>query len=518
MNVRTRLRGAFAIYIAVLLGLSIYHLRATRRAVSSNTSLAEIAGRVRMMSAVQPARLGDAANSAEKYLVTHDSRYLTKLQDSIRSFDAELRVLDAATLSATETALITSLKQEWASATALLDNITTVKHDSVSTARARVEVVDALDRVQAATQAVGSAFERSMARELDDSKKEEASGERVTLIAATSAVLLSLILSALLVRSILEPLARLTEGAREVSAGRFGHRLSASGKDELAQVAREFNSMTERLDELDRMKREFVSKVSHDLKTPLSSMQEANSVMLDEVAGPLTPKQRQLLMINQDSAQRLSSMLNKLLDLSRIEAGMQAEYRVVDLLPLVQSSIDRVAEGATANRVALSLDDAAKRLLVRGDADGLSQVFDNLLENAVKFSPFDGQIHVRVGDVPSRGDIPPERWATVRRRSFAAGAILIMVADEGPGIPDDDKERVFERFYQTDAGRAVRRRGVGLGLAISREIVTSHGGSMWVADNQPRGSVFSVLLPALGRLSGEIAVDPALTSDGAHRA
>src|SRR5205814_10183710 len=113
--------------------------------------------------------------------------------------------------------------------------------------------------------------------------------------AAIGALILGLLLSAQIIRSIVGPLGRLTEGTREVSAGRFAYRLDATGGDELAQVARDFNSMTERLDELDRMKRDFAAKVSHDLKTPLSSMQETIGVVLDEVAGPLSPKQRQLL-------------------------------------------------------------------------------------------------------------------------------------------------------------------------------------------------------------------------------
>ena len=207
-------------------------------------------------------------------------------------------------------------------------------------------------------------------------------------------------LSALLVRSILEPLARLADGTREVSAGRFGHRLDAAGRDELAQVARDFNSMTERLDELDRMKRDFVSKISHDLKTPLSSMQETNSVMLDELPGPLTPKQRHLLELQQESAARLAGMLSKLLDLSRIEAGLEPDFQMLDVAQLVRRSVDRVSRGAAPSPACRSRSPSRRRRsLVRGDDEGLAQVLDNLLENALKFSPRDGQVRVEVADV-----------------------------------------------------------------------------------------------------------------------
>src|SRR5439155_19008943 len=135
--------------------------------------------------------------------------------------------------------------------------------------------------------------------------------------------------------------------------------LTTRGSDELSELAREFNAMTERLGELDRMKQAFVSKASHDLKTPLSSMQETNGVLLDEVPGPLTPKQRKLLEINQDSARRLSGMLNKLLDLSRLESAVEAERQLVDVRTLVRRSVERRAGGGgdLADRVSLTVAD-----------------------------------------------------------------------------------------------------------------------------------------------------------------
>jgi signal transduction histidine kinase len=509
VNVRTKLSGAFALYIALLAGLSYYHVRTIQRAVTSSRELAEIASRLRATSTEQIARLTTLIDDAEKFIVTRDSRFLDRVRQNIVDYDSALKHLDSLGLSSQERALLVPLAARWDS-TMQLASALGDKPDSVAVTRFKTS----LDPVTEATQALGVASQDAMTRELDKSAKTEDDAERLAIIAACGAVLLTLLLSALLAQSILDPLTRLTEGTRQVSAGRFSHRIVARGSDELAQVSREFNTMTARLDELDRMKREFVSKVSHDLKTPLSSMQETNSVLLDEVAGPLTAKQRQLLEITQDSAQRLSVMLNKLLDLSRLEAGEQTERRIVDVRPLVQRSIERLTEASSGNRVSLSAAESASRLLVNADADGLTQVVDNLLENALKFSPFDRQIRVRVADFSSRGDIPPERWAALRQNGAVPGAVLVSVADEGPGVADDEKERVFARFYQSEAGRAVRGRGVGLGLSICRAIVAEHGGAIWVADNEPRGSVFNVLIPAAGRVeSGD--VNPPLVSNSA---
>jgi signal transduction histidine kinase len=239
--------------------------------------------------------------------------------------------------------------------------------------------------------------------------------------------------------------------------------------------------------------------------------------LLDEVAGPLTSKQRQLLDINQESAARLAGMLAKLLDLSRIEAGVAGERRLTDVRSILRQSVERIGENGSDERVILPATDSAPHLMVNADADGIAQVFDNLLENALKFSPFDGKVRVRATDVTVRGSIPPERWA-VLRRADAVGAVLITVADEGPGIPDVEKERVFQRFYQAEAGRVVRRRGVGLGLSIVRQIVADHGGAIWVGDNEPRGSIFYVLLPGKSWAVSEDAPSGALASDEAQQA
>ena len=302
-----------------------------------------------------------------------------------------------------------------------------------------------------------------------------------------------------------------------MSAGRFDYRLEMSGTDEFAQVSTDFNSMTERLDELDRMKRDFVSKVSHDLKTPLSSMQETISALLDELPGPLTPKQRQLLELNRDGGKRLSAMLSKLLDLSRIEAGLEPDFQMVDVVQLVRHSVERMNAARRERGLQTSIAEPARRLLVRGDSAGLAQVFDNLLENAIKFSPSGAEVGVAIVDLPMGSErVHPERWAALQHRALGGDAVLLTVSDAGPGVPDEDKERIFARFYQSAAGRAIPARGVGLGLTICHEVVMAHGGAIWVSDNEPRGSVFNVLLPGAVSMSDEAQIAATATATGAQ--
>ncbi|MEO7086261.1 MAG: ATP-binding protein [Gemmatimonadaceae bacterium] len=513
MNVRTRLAGAFALYIALLAGLSLYHIRTTRRAVASGRALAEIASRFRATSTTQLGRIARSRNYARKYSVTRDKRYLADgLDTTMAAFNAELRTLDATRLTPVERRRLDSLKTVF--------HVAQLQADSLHQAPAGRDsvIVESLqatfDRAATATAAVSAASQQAMSQKLVEADEAEQSAEDFTLVAAGGAVLLSLLLSAVLARSILNPLAMLTTGTHEISAGRFGYRLNASGSDELAQVARDFNSMTERLDELDKMKRDFVSKVSHDLKTPLSSMQETTGALLDGVAGPINANQRKLLAINHESGQRLHGMLTKLLDLSRLEAGFKPELHVVDARQLVRRSFERISDGSARGRVSLTLGDGVAQYQVKADAEGLSQVVDNLLDNALKFSPSDGTVRVRIVDFASRSDkTPAERWNALQRPAGnRRGAVLITVADEGPGVPDAEKEKIFTRFYQSESGRAVQSRGVGLGLTICQEIVTAHGGVIWVSDNEPCGSVFNILLPEAVRVAGDAASEPAFAA------
>lgn len=499
MTVATRLRGAFAIYIALLAALVIYHARTIRRAVKSGVALTEISTRLRIASTDQVSRVGQMSSDAEKYLVTGDPGYLDKTLQSADAFGRELARFGTLSLTTPERTALAPLNTDWADALARLHALTGLVYappDSGRLAMAKLE--ESLGRVRQETDNLGQASQGAMTSELVTSQRAARQAERVSWIAAVLALLASGVLSVLLVRSIVIPLERLAEGTREVSAGRFGHRLDTSGGDEFAEVSRDFNSMTARLDELDRMKRDFVAKVSHDLKTPLSSMQETISALVDGLAGPITPKQRQLLEMNLESGRRLSAMLAKLLDLSRIEAGLEPDMQLIDLLDVVRRSIDRAdaALSASGRGLTMSLVEPDHRVIVRGDAAGLAQVIDNLLENAIKFSPIEGRVLVRV----SHDATKPA--ATERTRGGGGGTVEITVADEGPGIPDDEKERVFGRFYQTEAGRSARGRGVGLGLTICREIVTAHRGDIWVTDNAPRGSIFHVMLPGAVRGSG----------------
>jgi PAS domain S-box-containing protein len=229
--------------------------------------------------------------------------------------------------------------------------------------------------------------------------------------------------------------------------------------------------------QVDRMKSEFVSTVSHELRTPLTAIQGYVDLILEGKPGPLTPTQREFLTMMQGSSQRLTALITDILDISRIEAG-KIEIREDDVAypPLVELIVKMLQGEAQARGVTLSAEIAPGDYPpVRGDTERLQQVLTNLISNGIKYTPAGGSITVTVR--------PQESY------------VATCVADTGIGIPMEDRERVFEKFYRADNSTTRSAGGTGLGLSITRAIVERLGGSIWVESEPGKGSKFWFTLP-----------------------
>ncbi|WP_175596322.1 sensor histidine kinase [Thermomonospora catenispora] len=278
------------------------------------------------------------------------------------------------------------------------------------------------------------------------------------------AVLVSLAVTQLLAHGMTSPLREMTAVARAMARGRYDRRVRASSRDEVGELARAFNSMADDLAEVDRRRREFIANVSHELRTPISALH----AQLENIADGVTPVRPQTLRVALDQTERLERLVAQLLDLSRLdEGGRFLERTRFPVRPFLDDAVDqaRVAHP----RVRFTAE-APAGLTVRADRDRLHQVVANLLDNAARHGG--GEVAV-----------------TARA---ARAALVLEVADDGPGIPPDQRDRVFERFsrgapYGSDGG-------TGLGLAIARWAVELHGGRIEVAD-APRGCRIRVLIP-----------------------
>ncbi len=243
---------------------------------------------------------------------------------------------------------------------------------------------------------------------------------------------------------------------------------------ELRAYAEELRRAYEELQEADRLKDEIVQNVSHELRTPLTFIKGYVDLLLDGSMGPLTEAQREAVEIIAEKTNLLARLVGDIVTLQRIERGTLS-CEAVDIVALARVAVQSFQLTVTQPGLEFTMEDPGGPLMVWGDRERLSQVLDNLLHNAVKFSPNGGRITVRVAD---HGDY-----------------VLVSVQDTGIGIPPDKLDRIFDRFYQVDGSTKRRFGGMGLGLAIVKRIVEAHGGRVWAESELGKGSTFYFTVP-----------------------
>jgi signal transduction histidine kinase len=237
----------------------------------------------------------------------------------------------------------------------------------------------------------------------------------------------------------------------------------------------------------ERLKGEFVATVSHELRTPMTSIMGSLGLLAGGAAGELADSAHRLITIAHGNCQRLVRLINDILDIEKLESGkVQFTAQPVDLRALAGQAIDDNAGFANGHDVAVRLDPASVKVVVGADCDLLLQVISNLLSNAVKFSPSGGEVFVKV-----------ENLGTMGRLS---------VCDQGPGVPDDYKTRIFEKFVQVDAADDRKKGGTGLGLSIVKQIMLRLGGEVGLKSLPMRGCVFYFQLPRWGQI-GQLEIE-----------
>jgi signal transduction histidine kinase len=282
----------------------------------------------------------------------------------------------------------------------------------------------------------------------------------------------SLALVQVLGHGITAPLREMAAASRAMARGDYSRQVRATSRDEVGQLAQAFNTMAGDLARVDRQRRELIANVSHELRTPISALQAVLENVVDGVAEPDPDTMRDALA----QTQRLGRLITQLLDLSRLESGaVPLECRTFGVAPFLADAARRQQLGG--RDVAISLRVEPPELSVHGDPDRLHQVLANLLDNATRHTPVGGS--VRLEACPSgRG-------------------VRLSVTDDGPGIPAQHREHVFERFSRLDDARSADAGGSGLGLSIARWVVDLHGGTIAVVDS-PRGCRIDVDLPPAG--------------------
>ncbi len=283
----------------------------------------------------------------------------------------------------------------------------------------------------------------------------------------------SILLAFFVARSVYRPIQRLAEAAEKVAQGHYDQEVPATGPSEIKRLAINFNIMTRKVTESQQHLRHFVADVSHQLRTPLTSIRGFAQAMLDGTADDTATRQKATRIIVEES-QKMMRQVNEILELSRMQAGqVKMEHKPVALQELLEHCQEIFALRAQEKNISINSRIETAQVTIPGDADRLEDVFCNLIDNAIKNTPPQGNIDI----VLSQDE-----------KNF----VKIVVADSGPGIPPDQIPYVFNRFHQSDGLRS----GFGLGLAIAREVVQTHGGKIEVSSNPGEGARFTVLLPA----------------------
>ncbi|MBI5668687.1 MAG: HAMP domain-containing histidine kinase [Chloroflexi bacterium] len=285
-------------------------------------------------------------------------------------------------------------------------------------------------------------------------------------------VVIAVLLAAIISRNVARPLQQLGDAAAAVAAGDYNRRVPPGGPPEIRAVAEAFNDMSAQVSAARQAQHDFLANVSHDLKTPLTSIQGYSQAIMDGAA----KDPAQAAAIIHEEAARLNRMVLQITELARLQAGqLPLQKQPVDMAALAAAVGQRLAIVAQEKGIALHIVTPPVPT-ISGDGDRLAQVVTNLVSNAIKYTPSGGQVWLRT--------------------QVNSGGVEIAVQDTGIGIPPEDLPRVFERFYQVDKTRGPRR-GTGLGLAIAQEIVAAHGGRITATSAGPgQGTTFTVWLPA----------------------
>jgi signal transduction histidine kinase len=474
LRLRSKIFVSYAVVIAVLAGVSTLSLGAVDGLVSANREITTRAIPALSLTASNREAIPRLLALETRATALREQRYATAWTSLAAEIAEDLQRLGAYALSEAEalrlreaSAAFEDYRRIVAEEHALLrspDGTQTVR--LAETARARAEQVqESLDGLMAATRA------RVLAAQAEAARLEARTWSTV-LIALGVAVGLALLGTAIIAGRITRSLDQLSSATADIAANEFHEPVTIEGRDEIAALARAFNSMASRLREVEKEKQEFFAALSHEFRSPLTSIRGAVDLLHGGTPGPLTQRQDRLTEIIGQSCERLLRLVNQILEVSRFRAGLvELERMPLDLAELVNRVVEELHPQAEQAGVDLAREPYGFDFAYVGDEERLYQLVLNLGTNAIRFTPRGGRVVVRIID--------------------AGPDFELHVEDTGVGIPAEALSTIFEPYRQAHQQRG----GSGLGLAIVQGVANAHGGRVTVESRDGKGSRFTVLLP-----------------------
>ena len=418
----------------------------------------------------------------DKYFISEDPDYDRQFRQTNADFNARIEELNRFADTSTKTALLSDISKNKARYDTLAGKPgVNASRGKVRKGMRRAYVIERDRMVRGMDQNIRDLLRISTKDRNLKLKQSHERSARVTdmiILAEFIAFILVIVITYINARQINRPIKLLGEKTREVANGKFLAPLNISSPPEIGELADAFNQMCDRLRELDQMKIDYISHLSHELRTPLTVIREASGMLQEGVFSQFPEKQAELFSLIEAECERLIASVSRILDFSRMEAGdMFFNFQQADLHPIMEKSVLKLAPLTLAKKTGIVLHAPPDIPLLRMDVEKIEEVLENLLGNALKYTPEEGHITVSA------------------RNNQEDQTVEVSVADNGRGIPEDGLQEVFEKFKRVDDGRGVVR-GTGLGLAIVKHIINAHGGHIWVESKIGEGSTFTFTLPA----------------------
>jgi two-component system sensor histidine kinase GlrK len=426
--------------------------------------------------------LYSATAAEEKFFVSRDKAYYRQFKTLGAEFDKQMAELASLADTAKKQELLARVRT-------LHNDYGRLFDDTADPTGARSVPDREIVRFRAAREQIASEAAqrlRELARVASAERDERLVRIEAISVRTANAILVSLIVAVMMVivisafntHSVSGPISRLREKTKAIAGGDFGEPLNISSPPEIRELADAFNAMCDRLRELDQMKIDYIGHLSHELRTPLTAIKEASSMLQEGLFAALPERERELQGLIRQECERLIRSVNRLLDFSMMESGMMPlTLQDAELPQIVEKNLQRFSPLAQRKNIALQVRIPPDLPRLRMDTEKIEVVLENLLSNALKYTPDGGLITIAV------------------RHRADTNCVEVAVSDTGRGIPESGLQEVFEKFRRVDDGKGAVR-GTGLGLAIVKHIINAHGGRIWAESEFGRGSTFTFSLPA----------------------
>jgi len=415
-------------------------------------------------------------NLIQKYYVSGDMDYYQRVKELKVLLEDDFELINRLVESDEQQNLLSDTKKLYTELTGIFEeNANRVKNDGIETSLKGHDLN--LEQITAHLKKIINQNKWDINKNTDLSNRLSRQIFMMTIIITAVTVFLGSVISLFNTRAITTSISHFKEKTKEISQGRFEELQIIRGPREIRDLSRHFNAMSQRLGELDHLKGDFISHVSHELKTPVTAIKEASIMLSQDLYSDHPQKLYELYALIHEECDRLLGSVLRLLDYSKMEArAMEYQFADCDLPLIIRKSILKLAPLAQKKKIDLEFVPPPELPFLSADGDRIREILDNLIGNALKFTPEHGEILVNC------------------LLDQEGKRVVVSVTDNGCGIKSEYLKAIFEKFKQIDNGIGTRM-GTGLGLSISKHIVNAHGGDIWAESNYSKGTQFFFTLP-----------------------